>query len=45
MSNWWSPNKQPIKDPLSTIKVRPTLGKALTKEYLKNIKIKKLRKK
>ena len=45
MSNWWSPNKQPIKDPLPTIKVKATLGKDLTKAYLKKLKIKRLRKK
>ena len=38
-------NKRPIKDPLKTLKVKPTLGKTLTKEYLKKMKIKKLRKK
>ena len=31
------------KDPLKTLKIKPTLGKSLTKEYLK--KIKRLRKK
>ena len=45
MSNWWNPNKQPIKDPLQTIKIKPTLGKNLTKEYLKKSKINKFRKK
>ena len=38
-------NKRPIKDPLKTLKVKPTLGKTLTKEYLKKMKIKRLRKK
>ena len=28
-------NKRPIKDPLKTLKVKPTLGRTLTKEYLK----------
>ena len=38
-------NKRSIKDPLKTLKVKPTLGKTLTKEYLKKMKIKRLRKK
>ncbi len=38
-------NKSPIKDPLKTVKIKPTLGRNLTKEYLKKLKIKKLRKK
>jgi len=38
-------NKRPIKDPLKTVKIKPTLGKTLTKEYLKKLKIKKLRNK
>ena len=36
-------NRPVVKDPLKALKVKPTLGKTLTKEYLK--KIKKLRKK
>ena len=36
-------NGKVIKDPLKTIKIKPTLGLKKTKEYLK--KIKKLRKK
>ena len=36
-------NGKVIKDPLKTLKIKPTLGKSLTKEYLK--KIKRLRKK
>jgi hypothetical protein len=38
-------NKRPIKDPLKTLKVKTTLGRTLTKEYLKKMKIKRLRKK
>jgi len=38
-------NKRPIKDPFKTVKIKPTLGKNLTKEYLKKLKIKKLRNK
>jgi hypothetical protein len=38
-------NKRSIKDPLKTVKIKPTLGRNLTKEYLKKLKIKKLRKK
>ena len=38
MSNWWKP-KEVIK------KVTPTLGLKKTKEYLKKLKIKGLRKK
>ena len=38
-------NKRSIKDPLKTVKIKPTLGKTLTKEYLKKLKIKKLRNK
>ena len=38
-------NKRPIKDPLKTLKVKPTLGRTLTKEYLKKMKIKRSRKK
>ena len=38
-------NKRPIKDPLKTLKVKPTLGRNLTKEYLKKMKIKRSRKK
>ena len=34
-------NKRPIKDPLKTLKVKPTLGRTLTKEYLKKMKIKR----
>ena len=45
MSNWWNPNKQPIKDPLKTIQVKPTLGQKLTKEFLKKLKTNKFRKK
>ena len=37
-------NGKPIKDPLKTIKIKPTLGRNLTKEYLKKIKIKRLKK-
>jgi hypothetical protein len=37
-------NGKPIKDPLKTLKVKPTLGRELTKEYLKKIKIKRLKK-
>ena len=36
-------NGNVIKDPLKTIKIKPTLGRKLTKEYLK--KIKRLKKK
>jgi len=36
-------NGKVIKDPFKTIKIKPTLGRALTKEYLK--KIKRLKKK
>jgi len=38
-------NKRSIKDPLKTVKIKPTLGRNLTKEYLKKLKIKKLREK
>ena len=38
-------NGKPIKDPLKTIKIKPSLGKNLTKEYLKKIKMKKFKKK
>ena len=38
-------NRSVVKDPLKTLKVKPTLGKTLTKEYLKKMKIKRLRKK
>ena len=38
-------NRPVVKDPLKTLKVKPTLGKTLTKEYLKKMKIKRLRKK
>ncbi len=38
-------NRPVVKDPLKTLKVKPTLGRNLTKEYLKKLKIKKLRKK
>ena len=38
-------NKRSIKDPLKTLKVKPTLGRTLTKEYLKKMKIKRSRKK
>ena len=34
----------PLKDPLKTLKIKPTLGRNLTKEYLKKIKIKRLKK-
>ena len=37
-------NRKEIKDPLKTLKIKPTLGKNLTKEYLKKIKIKRLKK-
>ena len=36
-------NRKVIKDPLKTIKIKPTFGRKLTEEYLK--KIKKLKKK
>ena len=36
-------NGNVIKDPLKTIKIKPTLSRKLTKEYLK--KIKRLKKK
>jgi hypothetical protein len=36
-----SNNKPPIKDPLRTLKVKPRLGKTLTKEYLKKLKLRK----
>ena len=38
-------NGKVIKDPLKTIKIKPTLGRNLTKEYLKKIKMKKFKKK
>ena len=38
-------NGKAIKDPLKTIKIKPTLGRNLTKEYLKKIKMKKFKKK
>jgi len=38
-------NGKPIKDPLKTLKIKPTLGKNLTKEYLKKLKMKKFKKK
>ena len=38
-------NGKPIKDPLKTLKNKPSLGKNLTKEYLKKIKMKKFKKK
>ena len=38
-------NKRPIKDPLKTLKVKPTLGRTLKKENLKKMKIKRSRKK
>ena len=38
-------NRPVVKDPLKTLKVKPTLGRTLTKEYLKKTKIKRLRKK
>jgi len=34
-------NGKVIKDPLKTIKIKPTLGRKLTKEYLKKINNKK----
>ena len=34
----------PISGPLKTVKIKPTLGRNLTKEYLKKIKIKRLKK-
>ena len=36
-------NRKVIKDPLKTIKIKPTFGRKLTEKYLK--KIKKLKKK
>ena len=42
--SWWSVNKQPIKDPLKTIEIKPTLGKKLTKAYLKNLRMNKFKK-
>ena len=38
-------NGKPIKDPLKTIKIKPTLGRNLSKEYLKKIKMKRFKKK
>ena len=38
-------NGKVIKDPLKTLKIKPSLGKNLTKEYLKKIKMKKFKKK
>ena len=38
-------NGKVIKDPLKTLKVKPTLGRNLTKEYLKKIKMKRFKKK
>ena len=38
-------NGKAIKDPLKILKVKPTLGLKQTKEYLKQLKIKRLRKK
>ena len=38
-------NGKVIKDPLKTIKIKPELGLKKTKEYLKQLKIKRLRKK
>ena len=38
-------NGKPIKDPLKTLKVKPTLGRNLTKEYLKKTKMKRFKKK
>ena len=35
----------PIKEPLKTVKINPTLGRNLTKEYLKKIKMKRFKKK
>ena len=35
----------PLKDPLKTRKIKPTLGRNLTKEYLKKIKMRKFKKK
>ena len=35
----------PLKDPLKTLKIKPTLGRNLTKEYLKKIKMRKFKKK
>ena len=35
----------PLKAPLNTLKIKPTLGRNLTKEYLKKIKMKKFKKK
>jgi hypothetical protein len=37
-------NGKRIKDPVQTLKIKPTLGRNLTKEYLKKIKIKRLKK-
>ena len=34
----------PLKEPLKTLKIKPTLWRDLTKEYLKKIKIKRLKK-
>ena len=37
-------NGKAIKDPFKILKIKPTLGRNLTKEYLKKIKIKRLKK-
>ena len=37
-------NGKAIKDPLKILKVKPTLGRNLTKEYLKKLKIKNKKK-
>ena len=38
-------NGREIKDPLKTIKFKPTLGLKKTKEYLKKLKMRKFKKK
>ena len=38
-------NGKVIKDPLKVLKIKPELGSKKTKEYLKKVKIKRLRKK
>ena len=35
--SWWNKKRQPVK----TIKIKPTLGNKLTKEYKKKLKIKR----
>ena len=38
-------NGKVIKDPLKVLKIKPELGLKKTKEYLKKVKIKRLRQK